>query len=377
MRTWLVCGVCAVLGLFAVVVHAQGRGGRGGAQLAEQAYKNIQVLNGTPAGEVNQAMHLMNAALGVVCEHCHFDGEGAAGKRDLDSNPKKAVARRMMQMTMDLNRSQFGGRQVVTCFTCHRGSAIPAAIPEMVSFEEPRPATTATLPTVDQILARYVAALGGEAAIRKVTSRVVTGTQDLPLGAGGREQIPAQLQQFRKAPNLYVNIYKTATFTVSDGFDGTTVWAQDQNGRVTEEGPDAARARRSADFYEPLNLKQEFTSMTVRGIEALNGADAYVVVATPAGDTPETLYFDVGSGLLVRRMSYVTTPAGGSPFRRSFGDYRESSGVKLPFLVNLDPIGPRTLLWPKTALRVTSVQDNVPIDNARFAKPVSSARQAR
>jgi hypothetical protein len=349
----------------ASAIHAQRGGGPGGGP-AEQAYKNIQVLKGSSAAEVNQTMHLMNAALGVVCEHCHVDGGG----RELDDRPAKAVARQMLQMVADLNRTQFGGRQAVTCFTCHRGSTQPIAVPDMVSFTEPKPAAAPVLPTVDQILAKYVSALGGEAALRKVTSRMITGTQSIPTGPGGRTLVPVQVEEYRKAPNLYVTLYKTAMYTIAEGFDGTTAWAQGQNGRVTEQPkPDADRAKRSADFYEPLNLKQEFASLVVRGIETINGHDAYAVVGTPQGDNPETLYFDVQSGLLLRRTTYVTTPAGGSPFRRTFDDYRDSSGVKVPFAVLLDPAGPRILLWPTTTLRVTSVQDNVAIDNSRFAKP--------
>jgi len=250
---------------------------------------------------------------------------------------------------------------------------MPVAIPDTVSFMEPKAEARSVLPTIDQILAKYVDALGGEAAIRKVTSRVITGTQFIPTGPGGRDPMPAAVEQYRKAPNLYVNIYRTPTYTIADGFDGTTVWSQDQNGRVTEPVKlDADRARRSADFYEPLTLRQEYTSIAVRGVDTVNGHDVYVVVGTPQGDTPETLYFDVQTGLLLRRTTYLTTQAGGSPFRRNYDDYRDSSGVKVPFVTLLDPAGPRTLLWPTSTLRVTAVKNNVAIDTSRFAKPASS-----
>ncbi len=359
---------CASLG------EAQGRGGGAAAgQTAGQAFKNIQVLKDAPAGELNQSMHVINASLGVVCEFCHADGEGAG--RDLDVKPQKAVARKMMQMVLDMNRTQFGGRQVVSCFTCHRGSTIPDAMPDMVSFTEPKAAPAIALPSVDQILAKYVEALGGEAAIRKVMSRVITGTQYIPTGPAGRVPTPATVEQYRKAPNLYLNIYKTPTYTISEGFDGTNVWAQDQNGRVTEPVKlDVDRAKRMADFYEPLNLKREFASMTVRGVDTIDGHQVYVVVGTPQGDTPETLYFDVLSGLLVRRMNYLTTPVGGSPYRRNYDDYRDSNGVKVPFTVHMDPASPRTLLWPQSTLRVLTVTDNVAIDDAKFAKPASQPR---
>lgn len=343
-------------------------------QTAEQVYKNIQVLTGTPAGELNQSMHLMNAALGVVCEHCHVEGEGAAARREADDRPAKATARRMMRMVKDLNEAQFGGRQVVTCFTCHRGSARPSGIPDMVSFTEPAVEAPPKLPTVDDILAKYVEALGGSTALRTVTSRVLKGTQYIPTGPGGRDLVPATVEQYSKAPNLYLNVYRTPTFTISDGFDGKTAWSQGQNGRVTElPMPERERASRAADFYEPLNLKAQYSSLIVTGLETIGGRDAYVVMAVPRGDNPEKLYFDARSGLLLRKTTYLTTPTGGSPFRRNTDDYRVSkAGVKSPYAILLDPAGPRTLLWPTAMLRVTSLEENVPIDDARFARPVQA-----
>jgi hypothetical protein len=338
-------------------------------QTAEQVYKNIQVLTGTPAGDLNQAMHLMNAALGVVCEHCHVEGQ-----QPLDDRPAKTTARRMMRMVKEINETQFGGRPMVTCFTCHRGSIKPVAVPDMVSFTEP-PAVEAApkLPTVDDILSKYVDSLGGTAAIRKITTRVIKGTQYIATGPGGRLPVPAIVEQYRKAPNLYVNVYRTPTFTISDGFDGKTAWAQDQNGRVTElPMPERARAAREADFYEPLNLKAQYTGLVVTGLESVNGRDALVLMGVPRGDNPEKLYFDAQSGLLLRKTTYLTTQTGGSPFRKNFDDYRPSgAGVKAPFTIVLDPAGPRMLLWPTATLRVTGIEENVPIDDAKFMRPAS------
>jgi photosynthetic reaction center cytochrome c subunit len=343
---------------------------------AEQVYKNIQVLTGTPAGDLNQAMHVMSAALGVVCEHCHVEGEGPAARREADDRPAKTTARRMMRMVKEINETQFGGRQMVTCFTCHRGSTKPVAVPDMVSFTEPKVVEAAPkLPAVDEVLSKYVDALGGSAAIRKITSRVITGTQYIPTGPGGRVPVPAIVEQYRKAPNLYVNIYRTPTFTISDGFDGKTAWSQDQNGRVTEPPmPERARATREADFYEPLNLKSQYASLIVTGLETVDGHDAFVVMGVPRGDNPEKLYFDAQSGLLLRKTTYLTTQTGGSPFRRNFDDYRLSNaGVKTPFTILLDPAGPRLLLWPTATLRVTTIEENVPIADSKFARPVPAA----
>jgi photosynthetic reaction center cytochrome c subunit len=351
-----------------LLAHAQGAAPIEG-KTAEQVYKNIQVLKGTPAEQLNQSMHLIKGAVGLDCEECHDEKD-----RSLDTKQPKAVARKMMQMVLDLNKNSFDGKQTVTCYTCHRGSPNPANVP-LLPLEELEETSKVPLPSVDQILAKYVDALGGQQAIRKITSRVITGTQYLPTGPGGIVPTPANIERDLKAPNLVVNIYSTAAYAISDGFDGKTSWSQDMRGRVAEALKiDQARARRSADFYEPINLKQEYATLEVQGVKRVNGRDAYLVVGTPQGDLPEQLYFDTATGLLLRKQTALPTPAGDSPFQVNYEDYRDTgSGVKFPYLIIMYPAATRTELAPTATIRVTKVQDNVPIDGAKFTKPAPKA----
>jgi hypothetical protein len=334
---------------------------------AEEVYKNIKVLRGTPANELNQSMHLMKAAVGLDCLYCHIEREW-----EKDVKPAKDVARQMIVMMNDINARQFNGRQVVTCNTCHNGHPAPASMP---SFPVLEPVTTPkpALPTVDQVLAKYVQALGGEQALRKVTSRAITASQYIPTGPGGVIPTPAAVERLQKAPNLMITTYRAPAFTIADGFDGTAAWTQNQAGRVAEPVKlDSGRAARGADFYEPLNLKQEYAQLTVRGIEKINGRDTYLVVGVPVGDKPESLYFDTQTGLLLRKQTVLPTPIGDSPFQIDFDDYRDTgSGVMVPFVTHLSPAGARTELAPEATLRVIKVEDNTAIDNAKFAKPVS------
>ena len=55
---------------------------------AEQVYKNIKALQGTPANELNQSMHLMKGAVGLDCLYCHIEREW-----EKDVKPAKEVAR--------------------------------------------------------------------------------------------------------------------------------------------------------------------------------------------------------------------------------------------------------------------------------------------
>jgi photosynthetic reaction center cytochrome c subunit len=89
----------------------------------------VKVLRGLTVPEFELEMQLMNQALGVACGHCHTRNNFAS-----EENPRKATARRMIEMTQAINKqffpeyrpapetSRFGK---VTCFTCHKGSEKP------------------------------------------------------------------------------------------------------------------------------------------------------------------------------------------------------------------------------------------------------------
>jgi zinc protease len=333
-------------------------------------------MKGVPANELQQGMHFIKAALGVDCTHCHVENAF-----DKDDNPLKDKARAMYLMMTEFNRANFGGRSVVTCYTCHKGHATPQAMPDL-----PVPPVAATetkktpLPAVDELLAKYVAALGGEAAMRKVTSRVITATEDIPTGPGGTVPMPATLRRSMKAPNLNVDEVTTARFTIANGFDGTDAWIKGQNGNVNTmaaAGIDAERIKRAAALDEPLTIKQQYSAMLVEGTAQVNGHDAYVVMGISAAKTPERLYFDTGSGLLLRKWNYLETAAGPSPFQMDFDDYRDTgSGVKIPFVIKMSPATTRSELSTGSTMRVTSVKDNVPLDAAIFVKPQQLTRPA-
>jgi len=339
-----------------------------------QQFKNIQVYKDLPAAQMNQTMHLMGGALGVECQYCHI-----LNMWDRDDKPMKGVARRMVTMMDAINRDSFGGAPVVSCYTCHRGQPQPTAAvllpaPKPPSVDNPPPAPP--LPSVDNVLSGYVNALGGEAALRKIKTRVITGRRDIPTGPGGVVPVEADVEMYSKAPNLTLNVYKTEKFTIADGFDGTSAWAQSMAGIVASPpNPDALRAKRMAAFYEPLELKEHYRSMSVRGIETVNGRPAYVIVASPEGDTPERLYFDTQTGLLLRRSFYLQVASGPSPFEMNFDSYRDVSGVKIPFVVRMSPASQRTEIATSSTLRVTRVQTNVPLDDARFLRPQAAAQQ--
>jgi hypothetical protein len=82
---------------------------------AEEIYKNIIQLKGTPADQLAPAMAFISASLGVECSFCHVPG-----KFELDDKPAKKTAREMMAMQASINKASFNGRTQVTCYSCQR-----------------------------------------------------------------------------------------------------------------------------------------------------------------------------------------------------------------------------------------------------------------
>src|SRR2546422_9249822 len=94
-------------------------------QMAEEVFKNVQVLKGIPVDEFMSTMGVFSAALGMSCEDCHASNDSKWENYALDTSPRKQMARRMIRMVTTINKDNFGGRQMITCWTCHRGINSP------------------------------------------------------------------------------------------------------------------------------------------------------------------------------------------------------------------------------------------------------------
>lgn len=145
---------------------------------AEQQFKNIQVLKGVPAEQLMPTMQFISASLGVECDFCHVDRQ-----MDKDDKKEKQTARKMITMQLAINRGNFDGNVQVTCHTCHRGSLHPVGTP-ILSADAGGPhsqeeSSEAHLPNPEQILDKYVAAVGGADALKKIKTRKEKGTMEV------------------------------------------------------------------------------------------------------------------------------------------------------------------------------------------------------
>src|ERR1700730_6283707 len=237
------------------------------SKLAEEQIKNIQALKGVPAEQLVPSMQFISASLGVECEYCHVRG---AFEKD-DKKPKQ-TARKMIAMMFAINKDNFEGHREVTCYSCHRGSTDPVATPAVVGGEPTRGMSKAKSiedgeaggpsgPSADQLLEKYLTAVGGAAAVEKITSRVMKGT----ITFGDRN---IAIDNYSKDPDKRVSFTHTPEGDSITAFDGHEGWLGVPKRPVREmHGPDIDAAAMDADLHFPAHLKATFSELKVKGKE--------------------------------------------------------------------------------------------------------------
>jgi hypothetical protein len=223
-----------------------------------------------------------------------------------------------------------------------------------------------SVPTVDSIVEKFVAASGGKAALEKVTSRVIKGS----LEAAG---MPAATnwEMYAKAPNKqFSQAELTGMGTFTDGFDGAVAWAKNPfDGLRLKEGEELGKVKRDADFHRELNLKTLYPGLAFKGAEKLDGEEVHVLESKPSGSSLERFSFSVKSGLLVRQESEFTGPQGKISADIRSEDYRAVDGVNYPHALKIKMnAGGQEFEF---SLKIIELRHNVPIEDAKFAKPAS------
>ncbi len=331
---------------------------------AEEQFKNIQVLKGVPAEEIFPTMQFIAASLGVECEFCHV--QNAFEK---DDKKNKQTARTMMKMMFAINKDNFEGHRAVTCYSCHRGNATPQAIPVVMTEDakpdKPKKAARASTPgatsgpPADQLLDKYLQAVGGAAAVDKVSSRVMKGTISF-----GEKSLPIDI--YAKEPEQRISFTHMPEGDNVTAFNGKEGWLGMPGHPVREmHGGDLDGASIDADLRLATHLKTMFTEMQTEGTEKVGDQETYVVVGRREPKPPVRLYFDQQSGLLLRLIRYGETALGWMPTQIDYADYRETGGIKIPYRWTLArPSG-------RFTIQVSDVRQNVPVDDAKFIKPAA------
>jgi photosynthetic reaction center cytochrome c subunit len=361
-------------------------------KLAEDVFKNIQVLKGTSVDDFMGTMGIMSAAVGFDCSECHTNAGTDKVDWAADDNPKKLIARQMVTMVTAINKQNFNSRQMVTCWSCHHGRDHPSTTPPMEAVYGPGSQEMDDVLTqmpgqlsADAIMDKYIAALGGADKLGGLKSYIASGTSIGFGGFGGGGQVHI----YAKSPDQRTTLIE---FKDTPGrgdeirsYNGRFGWMKTPLAVLTEyplTGTELDGARVDAQLAFPAQIKQALGNFKVSvpaTISDLPGPDSQTGTAgkmgigqdrlvnvlqgtSPAG-TVTTFYFDKDSGLLLRMIRYGKTPIGRVPTQVDFADYRDVDGVKFPFRLIFAWLGGRD------AIQLNQIQMNVPIEDKKFGDP--------
>jgi photosynthetic reaction center cytochrome c subunit len=347
-----------LVGAFLAIMLATPAQEQPAAKTAAQQFKNVQVLKDIPADQLVPTMQFIAGALGVDCEFCHVQRA-----MDKDDKREKQTARKMIEMELAINKSHFKSEIEVTCYTCHRGSPHPVGVPVLrvnaakpAEHEHREISAQESLPAADQILDKYLAAVGGAEALHKIKSRIQKGTVE----AGG-ERYPIEI--YSEAPEKRLSISHPSFGASVTAFNGLAGWLTTPRGVHPMNSSERQSARIDAQIFFPVRVRELYQEFKVLPGEKLDGHPTLLVTAAGANTPPLRLYFDQQSGLLLRLIRYAETPLGRNPLEVDYTDYREVDGVKIPYQWTL------TRTNGSFTIRINSVQQNVPIEEKLFIMP--------
>ena len=348
-----------------------------GEKTVDKSRKNIQILKGLPESQLFLLMNFVATSLGVECNFCHVQ-QGKDPNTGLtkwvwesDDKPQKQTARQMMQMVLSIKANdKIDFREnPVTCYTCHRGQRQPAGLPPMPltrsgheGINETTPRTQTTLPSVDQILAKYVEALGGNAASTTKTL-VLKGRREASQSRNWSNEISVAI------PDRFLIVATTPQSTTRQIINGDKGWIVSGTNVRNLSASEAGEAGRTLDqVFNVIKVKRA-PNMHLMGMEKVGEHDAYVIENAAESKT-ERYYFDSQTALLLRKITLHKTILMPFPEQIDFEDYRAVDGVKIPFMIRYSAIDTFDS-WTRT---FTEVKRNAALSDSMFANPNPSPK---
>lgn len=341
----------------------------GGPVMVEDVFKNVQALKGLTVDEFMGTMGLMSASLGLCCSDCHPGAGTETVRWEDDSNPRKVKAREMVFMMQAINRDNFSGRQVVTCWTCHRLRDLPVQTPrldnlyaEAITELDDVVARGNGVPPVADVLDRYLQAIGGAEQAAGITSIVATGKVEAfgSFGGGGTFEF------FAEAPDKRAMHSHLPSGESVRTYDGRTGWFAIPLAVVRKyplTGGELDGARIDAMLTFPARIAQSLTGLRVGPRTEAQGRGVFLVQGNGPRGSFASLYFDRETGLLLRVIRYTPSQIGKVPTQVDYEDYRDVGGITFPHRWTY------TWLDGRDTFEFTDVRFNQPIDPARFGEP--------
>jgi outer membrane lipoprotein-sorting protein len=319
-------------------------------------------------------MGMFAAALSLNCVDCHTPESVGSWDHFADETPIKQRARRMITMVNVINKENFGGVRFVSCYTCHRGDTRPKIVPNLAAqyaehVDDPNEVIINPVPggpTVDQVFERYFQALGGAQKLAAITSFTGKGT----FIGFETEQTKVPVDVFAKAPSQRATVVHTRLGDSVRVYDGRAAWIASPDrpvGLLPLTAGNLEGFKIDAMLSFPAQLKSAFNQWRITAT-AIDDREVRVLQGTNSRQPPVNFYFDAESGLLVRVLRFADTAVGRVPTQIDFSDYREVSGVKMPFRW--------ITTWTngQATTELSELQVNVPIDAAKLSRPAPAPR---
>ncbi|MGH7243675.1 MAG: hypothetical protein ACREJD_09690 [Phycisphaerales bacterium] len=248
---------------------------------------------------------------------------------------------------------------------CLAGDPAPSTPPPTPApSEAPAPAITAkpaaNLPEAKALMEKYLAAIGGIDRLKQVKSRQVALNMEMPaVGLKGQMKIYQMPPAMAYAETEIAQIGK-----ILQGSDGETVWESNvMMGTRILTGAERAGFLRGMRFNADYDYQDLFKSMTTTGVAEVAKSPVYVVELIGVDGSKETRLFDQESGLLVGMRSTTMSQMGELTSETTFSDYREVSGIKMPFKMVVKA------MQNEMITTVEKAELDVPIPAERFNLP--------
>ena len=223
--------------------------------------------------------------------------------------------------------------------------------------------TPVALPSLEQVLSKYLAAVGGN-AVGETKTLVLKGRREASQNRSWQNEVTLA---FPDKALVSATTPQGTLRQVINGENGFIVNGANVRNLAPKEALDV---RRSWDeLFGPVKVRQS-PGMNLTGMHKVNERDAYVIEHATDSRT-ERYYFDIQTGLLVRKTTITKTMLMPFPDHIDFEDYRDVDGLKLPFTIRYSAIDTYDS-WTRT---FTEVKRNVVVDDSFFKAPTSQPKQ--
>ena len=192
--------------------------------------------------------------------------------------------------------------------------------------------------SADDVHKKYIEAMGGEKAYASVKDLTIISTSEM-------QGMPLTITEMKKAPGMWKQSIEAAmggknVVVQKQVFNGTTGYQQQMGGPKADlTGNDLDDVRESADFNSELHPEKYGIKRTLKGIETVDGKDAYVVETVNSKGKKSTEYYDVATAMLVRKVQVEDGPKEPITVTMDYKNYKEvpgTNGYKVPYIVLQD-----------------------------------------